>query len=80
MEDENGNFIITEVPNPDCKYAVDSKYTEVYRELVAFIEANVSEGVTITITGVSFIDIDHVYKRKQAKNNLELHPILKIEL
>jgi len=79
LEDEDGNFLITEVPNPDCKYAVDSKYVEDYRQLVTYIEANVSEGQTITVTGVSFVDIDHVYKRKQADNNLELHPILRIE-
>jgi len=80
LEDEEGNFLITEVPNPDCKHAVDSKYVEIYRELVSYVEANVSEGMIITVTGVSFVDIDHVYKRKQAENNLELHPILKIEI
>ena len=80
LEDEEGNFLITEVPNPDCKFVVDSKYAKTYRELVAYIEANVSEGETITVTGVSFVDIDHVYKRKQAENNLELHPVLQISM
>lgn len=80
LEDEDGNYLITEVPNPDCKYAVDSEFANTYEELVTYIEANVSEGQTITVTGVSFVDIDHKYKRKQAENNIELHPILKIEI
>jgi len=80
LVDENENYIITEAPNPGCEYAQNSVYHSVFKSNVAFIEANdFQEGDVLTITGVAFVDLDHGYKRKQAKNNLELHPILKIE-
>lgn len=36
-------------------------------------------GQTLTITGVTFIDIDHRFPRNAAENELELHPVLKVE-
>lgn len=79
LMDENENYVITEVPNPNCTYAVSSDYVNTYKNLVNFVETNhLEEGDSLTITGVAFIDIDHHYPRKQAKNNLELHPILKL--
>lgn len=78
--DENENYIITEVPNPGCEYAQESAYLSTYITVRDWIESREDEleGKTVTITGVAFIDIDHYYKRDQAKNNIELHPILKI--
>lgn len=73
------NYLIAEVPNPDCEYLENSSKKELYRSLTNFIKNEDLEGKIITITGVAFIDIDHHYKRKQAKNNLELHPVLSIE-
>jgi hypothetical protein len=75
---ENDNYLITECPNPGCSYAQLSNYLSQYKNVRDFIEKNDLEGKTVTITGVAFVDIDHKYKRKQAKNNLELHPILDI--
>ncbi|CAN5436402.1 hypothetical protein BH09BAC5_BH09BAC5_05960 [soil metagenome] len=75
---EGENYLITECPNPDCDYATGSAYVEIYRRIREFINSNDIEGKTVTITGVAFVDIDHHYKRKQAKNNIELHPILSI--
>lgn len=78
MVDEEGNYLICESANPGCEYASQSRFLTQIKEVRAFIEDNHLEGKTITITGVAFVDIDHGYKRKQAKNNIELHPILKI--
>lgn len=71
-------YLITECPNPGCTYAEGSAYVETFRRVREFIDANNLEGKEVTITGVAFVDIDHHYKRKQAKNNIELHPILSI--
>jgi hypothetical protein len=49
-----------------------------YKEAVLFIENNELEGQYIYVTGVAFVDIDHHYARKQADNNLELHPVFNI--
>lgn len=73
-------YLITEAPNPGCDYAQQSPYFNTFVSVREFIDNNDLEGKTVTITGVAFIDIDHHYKRKQAKNNIELHPILRISL
>ncbi|MGL4598768.1 MAG: hypothetical protein ACRCYO_14725, partial [Bacteroidia bacterium] len=75
---DGDHYLITECPNPGCEYAEASTYLSTYERINTFIKDNHLEGKTVTITGVAFIDIDHHYKRKQAKNNLELHPILDI--
>ena len=74
------SYINTEVPNPDCKYLANSTRKDLFRDIVSFIQTNDLEGKTVTVTGVAFIDINHHYKRKQAKNNIELHPILDISM
>jgi hypothetical protein len=68
-------YLICEVPNPDCDYAETASLREKYKEVVSFIENNELEGENVYVTGVAFVDIDHHYARKQAKNNLELHPV-----
>lgn len=68
-------YLICEVPNPDCDYAASASLREKYKEVVSFIENNELEGEYVYVTGVAFVDIDHHYARKQAKNNLELHPV-----
>jgi hypothetical protein len=79
LKSNSGNYIICEVPNPNCEYATNSKHLTEYNNVIDFIKTNNLEGKTVTITGVAFVDIDHYYSRKQARNNLELHPILKIK-
>ncbi|MFN3342528.1 MAG: hypothetical protein ACK40M_07510 [Flavobacteriales bacterium] len=78
--DDNENYLICEAPNPGCSYARQSRYLQNYIRVREFLDQNKKtlEGKTITLTGVAFIDIDHYYKRKQAENNLELHPVLAI--
>lgn len=71
-------YLITEIPNPDCDYAAGSAYVSQFRTTLDFVESNDLEGKEVEITGVAFVDIDHHYKRKQADNNIELHPILRI--
>lgn len=73
------NYLICEMPNPMCEYASKSAYVAQYNKVKAVVENNDLENKIITITGVAFIDIDHYYSRKQAKNNIELHPILEIK-
>lgn len=75
---EGENYLIAESANPGCSYAQRSAYLMFYREVRDFIEKNELEGKIVTITGVAFVDIDHHYKRKQAPNNMELHPIIAI--
>jgi hypothetical protein len=71
-------YMIVEAVNPDCDYAESSKLLHRFVKVREFLENNKIEGKTVYITGVAFIDIDHHYKRKQAENNLELHPVLDI--
>lgn len=71
-------YLIAEVPNPDCDYADESPYVQFFRTAYDFVEANDLEGKEVEITGVAFVDIDHHYSRKQAENNLELHPVIRI--
>ncbi len=80
LVDNDENYLISESANPDCEYASTSRFLSQIKLVREFIKTNEKnlEGKTVTITGVAFVDIDHHYKRKQAKNNLELHPILKI--
>lgn len=71
-------YLICEVPNPDCDYASAAAWNSRYKTVVAFIEANEPEGQYVYISGVAFVDIDHHYSRKQADNNIELHPVFDI--
>jgi hypothetical protein len=71
-------YLIAEVPNPECDYAATSSFLGLYQDVYTFIEENDLEGKEVTLAGVSFVDIDHHYSRKQADNNLELHPVLHI--
>jgi len=71
-------YLIAEIPNPECDYAAGSPYHAQFRNAYDFVESNDPEGQVVEITGVAFVDIDHHYARKQAENNLELHPVLRI--
>lgn len=71
-------YLIAEVPNPECDYAAVSPYLSSFRTALDFVESNDLEGKEVEITGVGFVDIDHHYSRKQADNNIELHPVLSI--
>lgn len=73
-------YLICEAANPGCGYAQRSVFYPAYVQVRQFIEEHEDdlEGKTVTVTGIAFIDIDHHYSRKQADNNMELHPILDI--
>lgn len=71
-------YLIAEIPNPECDYASASPYVSYFRSTLEFVESNDLEGKEVEITGVGFVDIDHHYARKQADNNIELHPVLSI--
>lgn len=73
------NYLIAEIPNPNCEYTKNTTWKTTYESCLAFVNAHDLEDKTVKISGVAFIDIDHVYKRKQAKNNIELHPVLSIK-
>ncbi len=75
---DGDKYIIAEVPNPNCEYASASSYKDFFQEVYDFVEANDLDRKEVEITGVAFVDIDHHYSRKQADNNLELHPIVRI--
>lgn len=71
-------YLIAEVPNPECDYAASSPYLAQFTTVYNFVESNALEGKEVEVTGVAFVDIDHHYARKQADNNIELHPIIRI--
>lgn len=71
-------YLIAEVPNPECDYASVSPFVNQFTAALDFVESNDLEGREVEITGVAFVDIDHHYSRKQADNNIELHPVLRI--
>lgn len=72
------NYLIAECANPRCGYALPSPLHDAFQSVYFFVENNQLEGKEIWLTGVAFIDIDHHYKRKQAKNNMELHPVISV--
>ena len=74
-------YINCEAPNIGCEYISVSRFLTECESVRNWIDANHKDlvGRTVTITGVAFIDIDHIYPRNAAENELELHPILDIE-
>lgn len=72
------NYLIAEVPNPSCTFAQASKWNAAFLKVRTFIESNHLQGKEVEITGVAFVDVHHPYFRRQASNNIELHPIIKI--
>lgn len=78
----NGNdqYINCESPNPGCEFIPTSRFLDqiiISREWIEQHKDEI-EGKVVTITGVGFIDIDHIYPRNAAENEMELHPILEI--
>lgn len=80
LTDGNDKYINCENPNPGCKHAKDSPYYDAFLNAREWIETHKDSlvGITVTISGVAFIDIDHKFPRNTAENELELHPILSI--
>ncbi|MCB0479577.1 MAG: hypothetical protein KDC84_15525 [Crocinitomicaceae bacterium] len=80
LTDGNDKFINCESPNPGCEFIPTSRFLDKIILSRDWIEAHQDEivGKVVTITGVGFIDIDHVYPRNAAENEMELHPILDI--
>ena len=81
LTDGEDHYINCENPNPGCEYAKSSPNYDSFKNVRDWIDKNKDElvGKVVTITGIAFIDIDHKYPRNAAENELELHPILKIE-
>jgi hypothetical protein len=52
-------YLICEMPNPDCDYAESASMRDKYKEAILFIENNELEGQYIYVTGVAFVDIYH---------------------
>jgi hypothetical protein len=80
LTDGEDRFVNCENPNPNCEFAIHSRFHNNYKTVRTWINENKDdlEGKTVTITGVGFIDIDHKYPRNAALNEMELHPILEI--
>ena len=78
---ENENYLNCEFPNLGCSYAKNSRFYNQMNIAREFMDANHKdlEDKTVTITGVGFIDLDHKYPRNTSKNEIELHPVIKIE-
>lgn len=72
------SYLIAEAANHECDYAAASNYVSNFQQVRDWLSVNDPGNKYVYITGVAFVDIDHHYKRKQAKNNIELHPILSI--
>ena len=77
--------MIAEIPNPDCPDALRSKHNSEFREARKTFEKYKRKGEykkhLWRVTGVSFVDLQH--SRPQlgvAKNDIELHPVLKLEI
>lgn len=81
LTDDQENYVNCEAPNMGCEYILDSPHFNQMKVAREWIEQHQDEleGKTVTVTGVGFIDIDHKYPRNAAPNEMELHPILKIE-
>ncbi len=75
---DGDNYLICEIPNPNCAFTKNTAWKSMYQTCLDFVIANDITDKNVTISGVAFVDINHHYKRKQSKNNMELHPVLSI--
>ena len=73
--------MIVEIPSPDCAGACASGHREDFRKARAVITALPAQFacVTVVVTGVGFFDVSHG-QTGAAPNDIELHPVLNIEL
>ena len=85
--------LIAEVPNPDCPNVKDSPYAKEFRRVWdEFRKSGTRDGKInqdgkrhgarkglFRLTGVAFVDIPH-FQEGRAKNDIELHPVLMIEM
>lgn len=85
IEDESGNTIIAEIPNPPCL----SQTPEPLKGLIMQAKSDFDSRLTVTgsfqtanvkvrITGPGFFDRSHG-QRGYAPNGFEIHPVIKIE-
>ena len=77
---DGDKYINCEFPNMGCEYIKGSSFYNQMNESRCWIEQNEEDlvGKTVTIVGVGFIDIDHKFPRKNADNEMEIHPVLNI--
>lgn len=80
IEDGKGNFMVAEVPDPDCPEAGQSDWSEDFTRARQTLVANGNNfrHFRFTITGVLFRDKSHTITGK-APNKVELHPVLSIK-
>ncbi len=81
LQTKKGNYINCEAPNSNCRFIPESRFLPeimVSRQWIIDRQDEL-EGKTVTIIGVAFLDIDHIFPRKAAPNEFEIHPILHIQ-
>jgi len=80
IEDGDGNTMIAEIPDPECKDAKQSPWIDFFTDSRAtmFKYKNSFRHYMFTITGVLFVDRSHGQTGK-APNNVEIHPVLEIK-
>jgi hypothetical protein len=75
--------LIGEIPDPECSGSCNSglasRFASVRAALQRWIATGRQQDPVVAVTGVGFWDSDHG-QRGAAPNNLELHPVLTLEL
>ena len=80
IEDGKKNHMIAEIPDPKCKEAKKSEWTESFDDARSTLlqYANNYRHHLFTVTGVLFVDRSH-RQTGRAPNNVELHPIIELK-
>ena len=82
LEDDDGNQMIAEIPYHDCPDAQESGFAAAYLQArINFLKHSKDfKDFRWNITGVAFVDLTHgTTQHGAAPNEIELHPVLKIE-
>jgi hypothetical protein len=86
ISDDNGNTMIAEIPNPDCKEVKGSSQYEKIKNVRDWFEQTFSpkakyhkntDKAKYTFTGITFMDKIHG-QTGVADNGVEIHPVLDI--
>lgn len=82
LQDNDGNYLIAEIPYCECDSAKISGLSKNYKEtrntVLNFKSKLKSQ--RFNVTGVAFIDLQHPTPQNGVSpNNIELHPVLNIE-
>jgi hypothetical protein len=79
VQDRDGNHLIAEIVDPECRDAQSSDFIDNYYKVRSLMEKHADDFQhwTFNITGVLFKDRSHGQTGK-ADNDIEIHPILKL--